>query len=463
MELAVTTPAKAASDDPRLRVLALLKRWGWNVTSFQVLGAGFSYWFYGTEAVVAYVDTGSAWVAAGSPIAPESELVRVARAFTEHARENGRRVAFFATERRFVDQGAFDALLIGEQPSWHPETWAATVENVRSLREQLRRARARGVAITRLDAREVGSANDGVRPEIEALIARWLDTKPMQPMGFLVRIAPFAFAEERRLFVARCGDRLVGFASVVPVYARKGWFIENLVRAPDAPNGTTELLVDSVMRDAAATQSEYVTLGLAPLAGAVPAALRRLRTYVTGLYDFAGLHSFKAKFRPREWASIHLSYPPEQTSHAALYDSLAAFARGGLLRYGLETLLRGPPIVVRVLALLLVPWTAILAGADTEHWFPSPWVQWFWVTFDIGLAVALFSLGMRWRPRLASALVVLIACDAIATFLEVVLFDVPRLSRFVEGLVVTVAIAAPLLAAVVLRNARRRSLRSAAQ
>lgn len=457
------SPLAPDPSDPRLRVLALLKRWGWNVTSFQVLGAGFSYWFFGTDAVVAYVDTGRAWVAAGSPIAPENELVPVARAFAEQARKNGRRVAFFATERRFVDQGGFEALLIGEQPSWHPEAWAATVDDVRSLRKQLRRARAHGVAIRRFDEREAGSANDDVRSEIEALITRWLDTKPMQPMGFLVRVAPFAFAEERRLFVARCGDRLVGFASVVPVYARNGWFVENLVRAPDAPNGTTELLVDSVMRDAAAMQSQYVTLGLAPLAGTVPAPLRWLRTYVSGLYDFAGVHSFKAKLRPREWASIHLSYPPEQTSHAALYDSLAAFARGGLLRYGLETLLRGPPIVVRVLALLLVPWTAILAGADTERWFPSPWVQWFWVTFDIGLALALFWLGVRWRPRLASVLLVLVAGDAIVTFLEVIVFNLPRLSSFVEGLVVTAAIVAPLLASVVLRNARRRSLRGETQ
>jgi len=443
------------ASDQRARVLSLLKRWGWNTTSFQALERDFAYWFYGSDAVVAYVDTGSAWVVAGSPIAAERELVTVARAFTEHARRNGKRVAFFATERRFVDAGVFDALLIGEQPSFHPETWDFTLNEVRSLREQLRRARARGVVVTCVEGRDAASGS--TRRAIEALIAYWLGSKPMPPMGFLVRVAPFAFPDERRLFVARQGERLVGFAGVIPVYARSGWFIENLVRAPDAPNGTVELLVDAVMRCARTEQREYVTLGLAPLAGAVPSALRFVARYAAELYDFAGLHSFKAKFRPREWAPIYLSYPPEQTSHVALYDALSAFARGGLLRYGLELFVRGPNVVVRLLALLLVPWTLLLALADSGRWFPAPWVQWSWVAFDAVLAVLLLSLGMRWRHWLASALLVLVASDAAVTLIEVVAFDVPRISQLAEGAVAAVAIAAPALASVVLFNARRRA------
>jgi len=52
------------TDDRVDRVLALLKRYGWNATSFQILEPGFRYWFLGDEACVGYVDTGRAWVAA---------------------------------------------------------------------------------------------------------------------------------------------------------------------------------------------------------------------------------------------------------------------------------------------------------------------------------------------------------------------------------------------------------------
>ena len=63
-------PVSTAVDDPRVRALALLKRHGYNATSFQTLERGFRYWFDGDEACVAYADTGSAWVVAGAPIAP---------------------------------------------------------------------------------------------------------------------------------------------------------------------------------------------------------------------------------------------------------------------------------------------------------------------------------------------------------------------------------------------------------
>jgi phosphatidylglycerol lysyltransferase len=91
-------------DDLRRRVLGVLRRHGWNATSFQILEPGFSYWFAGDDALVAYVDTGRAWVAAGAPIADESALITVATAFVERARANGRRVLFFATEGRFIEK-----------------------------------------------------------------------------------------------------------------------------------------------------------------------------------------------------------------------------------------------------------------------------------------------------------------------------------------------------------------------
>ena len=84
----------------RARVLALLREHGWNSTSFQVLEPGFRYWF-DQDACVAYVDTGSAWVVAGAPIAPLERFADIADAFLAAARSAGRRASFFGTEPRF--------------------------------------------------------------------------------------------------------------------------------------------------------------------------------------------------------------------------------------------------------------------------------------------------------------------------------------------------------------------------
>ncbi|WP_326491754.1 DUF2156 domain-containing protein [Myxococcus stipitatus] len=441
--------------DERARVLELLRRFGWNATSFQVLQPGFHYWFSPSmEACVAYVDTGAAWVAAGAPITSPEWLGPVAAEFQAAARAAGRRACFFATEPRFTERVPLSSLAIGEQPEWDPARWEAVVRGSRSLREQLRRARAHGVTVREPPASVLEEAGHPVRRAVERLKERWLASRRMAPMGFLVQLRPDSFARERRVFVAEVGDVLVGVLLVSPVYAREGWFLQDLLRDPEAPNGTAETLVDAAMRAAAREGRRYVTLGLAPLAGPVRPWLRLARVCGRPLFDFEGLRAFKAKFRPDAWVPLHLSYSPEGGGWLALYDALRAFARGSLVRFGVATVLRRPRLLVRALAVLLVPWTLLLALPTTARWFPSVGVQWGWVVFDVALSVGLFSLVRRWRDDLATALAGLTAADACLTLVQAASFNAVRARGPVDWLVITAAVLAPATASGLLFRAR---------
>lgn len=437
------------------RVLELLKRHGWNATSFQVLEPGYSYWFDGDDACVAYVDTGRAWVVAGAPIGPHERLAEVAERFEAYAARSGRRLCFFATEQRLLDAVPLEGLTIGEQPVWDPRRWEQGVRENRSLREQLRRARAKGVQVREVAPSELNEPAHPVRVGVDRLMERWLVSRRMAPMGFLVQLSPYAWAEERRSFVAERDGEVVAFLSAVPVYARNGWLVEHLLREGKAPNGTAELLVDAVMRAAAAEGRSYVTLGLAPLAGRVSGWLRAARVVGRFLYDFEGLRAFKARLRPQAWDRILLAWPARHGAHLPLYDALTAFAQGSLARFGLATLLRQPRPLVKLLAVLLVPWTVLLALPANAHRFPSPLVQWGWVLFDVGLTVALFSLVRRWRSGLATLLASLITGDACLTLLEALLYNLPRARGLGDWLVMGVAVLAPSLAAVLLFWARQ--------
>ena len=437
----------------RRRVLALIKRHGWNATSFQILEPGFRYWVDGDDACVGYVDTGAAWVVAGAPIAPRERLAELATRFTAAARAQGRRVCCFGTEQRFTDAAGWPALRIGDQPVWAPSEWDAVVRASKSLREQLRRSRAKGVVIRALAVGELAIGHS-TRTQLDALIARWLATKQIAEMGFIVQLDPFSFPDEKRYFVAERAGAIVGFLAAIPIYARNGWFFEDLLRDPDAPNGTTELLIDACMRAALDEGIAHVTAGLAPLAGEVSPWLRFARRWGRALYDFEGLHAFKAKLKPRAWEPIFLSYPRGRSGVLAIVDALTAFARGGLLRFGIKTLLRGPSIVVRVLAALLAVWTVLLALPQAERFFPSPAWQYGWVAFDVALFVALFSLARRWRHRLATIVSIAVTCDAVVTALQAVAFNMPRVSSVAEWLVLATAVAAPTCAAIMLWHAR---------
>jgi phosphatidylglycerol lysyltransferase len=423
----------------REQLLALLKRHGWNATSFQLLEPEFEYWFDG-DACTAFVRAGNARVAAGAPIASGERVAEVTRTFVE----TYRRVAFFGVEERFLEATNLEAMKIGEQPWWDPRLWSERHRGHRSLKEQLRRARKKGVVVRRV------ASDDVPRAAIERLIARWMASRPMPPMAFLVELHPFLFAGERRYYLATTGQQLAGVLVAVPVYGRDGWFFEDLLRDPAAPNGTAEALVDFGMRDVAADGCSFVTLGLAPLAGN-DRWLRLVRRLGSGLYNFEGLYAFKAKLRPDGWSPIYLAYPRGRHAAVALYEALAAFAQGRLIRFGFRALLRAPSTVLFLLALLLVPWIGLLAAADTARWFPSLSVQRAWIVFDALLAIGLLALAGRWRKWLARGLAFVITLDAIVTAVEAVLFNAPR-----DLPVIAVSLLAPLFVVTILIGGLRR-------
>jgi phosphatidylglycerol lysyltransferase len=311
----------------------LVVRHGRDTVAFQGLGPAFAPW-RGAIGGAAYVDTGGAWVVAGSPLAPLDQLADAAAELTAAAAGAGRRASFFAAEQPLVDAG-LRAMRIGEQPVWRARSWSDVVARDPSLRYQLARARHKGVVVRTARAGEL-AAGTPLRAAIAALGARWQDSHKLPPMHFLVELDPLALLADRHVVVAERGREVVGFGSTVPVPARDRVFLEHFVRSPDAPNGTVELVVDAVMRAGLAAE---VTLGLAPLAGQVARWLRLARWAGGSLYRFAGLRAFKAKLRPDGWEPVYLC-TCGGSPLVALRDALRAFAGGSLLGYAGRTLAR---------------------------------------------------------------------------------------------------------------------------
>jgi lysylphosphatidylglycerol synthetase-like protein (DUF2156 family) len=389
-------------------LLPALRRFGADAVSFLAFESGMQHWPSdpadgSPRRLVAYVDTGRAWIAAGSPLAEPSRVPEVARAFIEDARRHGRRACFFASEADAMP--GFARLLLGEQPLWTPGTWEAGVATRPRLREQIRRAAAKGVAIRRVHASDLAPAT-ALRAQVESLAREWLASRRMAPMGFLVALEPFHLPEEHRYFVAERGGQLVEFLSAVPVYARGGWLVEDVLRSAKPPNGTTEALFDALMRDV--DEGATVTLGLAPLSGPVALWLRVARFVSRPLFDFAGLRAFRQRLRPARWQSVWLLYPEAEGPTRHVVDSLRAFAGGSLCAFGVRSIVRQPSGPPWALAIPLVPWTVwLVALALTGHaslvGFSSRALI-AWAAFDALLTILLFLSALRpKRSRLALA------------------------------------------------------------
>lgn len=440
--------------EQELRVLSLLKRFGREATSFQILEPGLSYWF-ADDAVVAYADTGSAWVSAGEPVCAAERTRDVVERFTQVAQSANRRACFFHVSEGFLAQSGLSSTHIGELPVWDPCAWRAILQSTRSLREQLRRARAKGVTTRIVSADEIENEAAPLRAQCDALIARWLHGRRMSELKFMVLLHPYGYPGERRYAVAERDGNVVGMAVALPIYGRGGWFVEDLLRDPHAPNGTAELLVDALMQTFAAEGVRYATLGLAPLAGEVGPLLALTRHYTTRLYNFPGVRSFKEKLKPARWEPVYLAHPRGELGLLAMRDVLAAFAPDGLVRFGLETLVHQRTLATFALALLLVPWTLALALVDTATWFPSRALQLAWTAFDVLLIVLLFALVRRWRAGLAAVVGALTMLDALLTMLQVLFWNVWTARGPLAWPLLFVGCAGPLLAATFFWSTRR--------
>src|SRR5690606_18406758 len=143
-----------------------------------------------------------------------------------------------------------------------------------------------------------------------------LARRPMPGLHFLVEPRTLDRLWDRRIFVAERFGAPVAFLVASPVPGRRGWLIEQIVRARESPNGTAELLVAAAFEAAADEGRDYFTLGLSPLSGLdrdpalrgpwwTPLVLRGLRLHGSRFYNFRGLEHFKAKFHPDRWEPVY--------------------------------------------------------------------------------------------------------------------------------------------------------------
>jgi phosphatidylglycerol lysyltransferase len=214
------------------------------------------------------------------------------------------------------------------------------------------------------------------------------------------------------------------------------------------------------MRAFAAEGAGYATLGLAPLAGDVGPVLSFTRDATAQLYNFAGIRAFKEKLRPARWEPVYVAFAQGELGVLAMRDVLRAFAPGGLLRFGLNSLLHQRTLATALLAIGLVPWTTALALAPTEQWFPSQEIQRAWVVFDVVLIALLGALVRRWRTHLSELVSVLTILDAVLTLAQVLFWNIWTARGIAAWSLVVIGCLGPLLASLFFWRSRRLALRS---
>ncbi len=311
-------PHRHLRDAPELRqARQLVLDHGWNATCYQILNPGIERWFSQQgDAVVGYVRHAGYRVVAGDPICAPARLPDVVEEFEQDTHQRGLWSCYFAADERLAQllaaRGPLDRILLGAQPVWRPDDWTEILEGKASLRAQLNRASNKEVRVRRYSA-----AIDAPHPaDLQRCLDHWLSTRGLPPLHFLVEPDTLDRLDDRRVFIAEQNTTPLGFLVASPIPQRRGWLIEQNIRGAGAPNGTTELLLDTAIRAVAKEGAAYVTLGLCPLSRRADveapeqrwwlrALLAWVRAHGRRFYDFDGLDAYKAKFLPQSWEPIY--------------------------------------------------------------------------------------------------------------------------------------------------------------
>ncbi len=304
-----------ADEDPTPELLRLQNLHGYNAHALVSIMPGARLWSTPSiEGAVIYSEFGRVWLAVGDPLAAEKDVGELARRFVTAARKKRRIPAFVPTTARFAREAVESGLVavkIGAAPYFDLKKWAPRGDHAKKVRSGVNQARRAGV---RVEAIEATGAE--IKKETDALCRSWLKSRrAATKFGWLFVLDPFQHAKRKRFFAARDKDGLlVGFLAASPMPAREGWYLEDVLRQPDAPAGTADLLVVEALTHLAADGAKCATLGTSPLAregeqavvcghrliaGMIQKAAKRLERF----YNFEGLRRFKAKFVPSWWES----------------------------------------------------------------------------------------------------------------------------------------------------------------
>lgn len=326
------------------QLLRLQTLYGYNAHSLVGISETAHKWFdFKTQSGLTFTEHGKIRLVAGEMLGADENLQLAVFRFLEQARADKKLVAFLpATERfaRAVAPLGFEAVKIGASPYFDLRTWNPRGNRAKKMRAGVNQARRAGVLVERIYQRNLAFCQ-----EVFDLCESWSSTRRAAvKFGWLFELEPFQHADYKKFFAARNSEgKLVGLLAASPIPARSGWYLEDVLRRADSPNGTTDLLVYEALKTLGSEGAKLATLGTSPLAGDGADSLSGGKHALTkkilkfsgqkfeSIYNFKGLRHFKGKFAPDWWESEYALVPKgffvaprvaNALAHAVLPDNL---------------------------------------------------------------------------------------------------------------------------------------------
>jgi phosphatidylglycerol lysyltransferase len=285
----------------------------------------------GRDVVIPFQERRFAIVAWRDPIGgvDRTEALRNLAAYGKASGKHVIALAMSDDMRVVGERLGFASVWLGCEQVFDLDSFSTCGKPAEKLRLAVNHARREGLVV-----REVFPLDDDhAHAKILAVDTLWRRKHSARRTKSFLRTAPMENAHLRRYFVAERRGAMEAFIVCAPV-SRRGWYLQDLVRRPDAARGATELVSLHALETFAAEGIRFATMGPVPFfdpigtrsTASVGGAIGFCIKHFDGVFGFAGIRQFRAKFPATRLVPVHALLWPRALTPLAGWDLVRILA-----------------------------------------------------------------------------------------------------------------------------------------
>lgn len=242
------------------KIAECVKRWGGSASIALLDPACEIYKAPHIEGLIGYRSASKDIFVFGDPVCEPSQKIQLAKSFDEYCLPHKKSIVYTQVSDEFGQWGfkQYDGALIeiGHEFFVSPQNDPMEGSDARMLRKKVHHALHEGATV-----HEYTDQADNIENAMEEVKRAWLRAR-QGPQIYLSNVDLFKNRLGKRWFYTIKENRIVGVCMLNRLEARQGWVIDILMATPNAPHGTTELLVISVLDTLRSENCHYLTFGV---------------------------------------------------------------------------------------------------------------------------------------------------------------------------------------------------------
>lgn len=224
-----------------------------------------SYQFFSTphiNGMIGFKELVGCAITFGDPICAKEDAPELAKAFHSYCQSKNLNVGYMISSEEFSKWAANHLcqvlIEVGEELVFDPQN--DPLEGPRNkLRNKVNHAQHIGLIVE-----EYANHDPNLEKKIQSVGNQWLKSRT-GPQIYLADVDFFRNRQNRRWFYVKDPEgQILGVALLTRIQLREGWFLKFLITVPDAPRGTSEWLMVSILEVLRKENCHYLTYGLIP-------------------------------------------------------------------------------------------------------------------------------------------------------------------------------------------------------